>query len=48
MRTRPSIPRRRERRAAHKRAQERGSLKPDASELVREALDAWLAKPKKF
>jgi hypothetical protein len=32
------------RREAHKRAQERGSLKPDASELVREALDAWLGK----
>ncbi len=29
---------------ALKRAGERGSGKPDASELVREAVDAWLAK----
>lgn len=27
---------------AMKRAQERGSLKPDASEVVREALTAWM------
>ncbi len=29
---------------AKKRADERGSFKPDASELVREAVDAWLPK----
>lgn len=29
---------------AMKRAQDRGSLKPDASEVVREALAAWLGK----
>lgn len=32
------------RREALKRAAERGSGKPDASELVRAALDAWLPK----
>jgi hypothetical protein len=29
---------------AMRRAQARGTLRPDASELVREALDAWIAK----
>ncbi len=29
---------------ALRRAKERGSMKPDASELVREALAAWLRK----
>jgi len=32
------------RREARRRAEERDSGKPDASELVREAIDAWLAK----
>lgn len=32
------------RREAQKRAEARESGKPDASELVREAVDAWLAK----
>lgn len=27
---------------ALRRATERGSMKPDASELIREALDAWM------
>ncbi len=31
-------------REALRRANERGSMKPDASELVRAALDAWLAR----
>jgi hypothetical protein len=31
------------RREALKRAAERGSGKPDASEIVREAVDAWIA-----
>lgn len=35
------------RREAFRRAEERGSRKPDASELLREALDAWLAKATK-
>jgi hypothetical protein len=30
------------RREALRRAGERGSMKPDASELVREAVEAWL------
>jgi hypothetical protein len=29
---------------AMRRAAERGSMKPDASELVREAIDAWFKK----
>ncbi|HYG70113.1 MAG TPA: hypothetical protein VD838_20730 [Anaeromyxobacteraceae bacterium] len=29
---------------AMKRAQERGSLKPDASEVVREAIASWMAR----
>ncbi len=29
---------------AMRRAQARGTLRPDASELVREALDLWVAK----
>jgi len=29
---------------AMRRAQERGSLKPDASEVLREALAAWMSK----
>lgn len=33
-------------REALKRAQERGSFKADASEIVREAVDAWIAKRK--
>jgi hypothetical protein len=32
------------RREALRRAADRGSMKPDASELVREAVDAWLKK----
>jgi hypothetical protein len=32
------------RREARRRAEERDSQRPDASELVREALDAWIAK----
>jgi hypothetical protein len=31
---------------AMRRAHVRGSFRPDASELVREALDAWIAKRK--
>jgi len=34
-------------REAFRRAEERGSLKPDSSELVREALAAWFAKSAK-
>jgi hypothetical protein len=34
------------RREALRRAGERGSMKPDASELVREAVEAWLPRRK--
>jgi hypothetical protein len=35
------------RREAFKRAADAGSGKPDASAVLREILDAWIAKPKK-
>lgn len=32
------------RREAYRRAEEKGSRKPDESEIVREAVDLWIAK----